>query len=73
MHAIYKNSDQTAYSVVEIVANFLSDIPGLPTDYAPGSTCLVVEDGSVWILDAGHEVVDPETEEKTIEKEWHKI
>lgn len=73
MYRIYRNSDTTAAYNVEIVANFLSDVPTLPTEYASGSTCIVIEDGSVWMLDAGHEVTDPETGEITIAKEWHKI
>lgn len=50
MYKIYRNSDNTTAYVVEMVADYRTDIETLPTNFYPGSACLVTEDGSVWIL-----------------------
>ena len=50
MFKIYKSGDMTMAYVVELVADTLEDKDNLPTTFAPGSTCLVQEDSSVWML-----------------------
>lgn len=50
MFKVYRNSDTTAAYVVEIAADERSDIESLPTNYEVGSTCIVMEDSSVWML-----------------------
>ena len=50
MFKVYRNSDVTTAYVVEVVADYISDIETLPTNWAPGSSCIVTEDGSVWML-----------------------
>ncbi len=67
--SVYRNSDITAAYVTEIVADKLSDIDetnseydaenAVSTDFTPGSTCIVIEDSSVWML--GND------------KKWHEI
>lgn len=49
-YTAYQNSDNIVPYYQDIVADSLSDINTLPTDSAPGSTCLVLEDSSVWVL-----------------------
>lgn len=46
----YKNSDNTVPYYQEFIADTLNDVANLPTSAAPGSTCLVLEDSSIWIL-----------------------
>jgi len=47
---LYKNGDNTSSSVVELVADTVADIDSLETSYCPGSTCLVTENSSVYML-----------------------
>lgn len=47
---IYKNGDTTQSALVELVADTVADIDSLDTSYFPGSTCLVTENSSVYIL-----------------------
>lgn len=49
-YSSYQNSDNIVPYYVALIADTEEDIPNLPTDYAPGSTCLVVENSSLWIL-----------------------
>lgn len=68
-YSVYRNSDRTAAYVTELVADNLADIDetssgydaekAVSTDFTPGSTCIVLEDSSVWML--GND------------KKWHKI
>ena len=59
MFKVNKNSDKTAAYVVEIIADYLSDIEDLPTIYEVGSSCLVIENSSLWML--GND------------KQWHEL
>lgn len=59
MFKITENGDHINPYKVSITADNLTDIQDLPTDYEMGSTCLVIEDTSVWMLGG--------------DKEWHKI
>ena len=47
---VYKNGDNTQSRLVELVADEVADIDSLDTSYYPGSTCIVLEDSSVWML-----------------------
>lgn len=58
-YSSYQNSDNIVPYFAAIVADLLTDIAELPTDFAVGSTCLVIEDSSLWIL--GNDKI------------WHKI
>lgn len=51
------NTEQTY--VIEAVCDNLTDITTLPTNWEVGSTCIVIEDSSVWML--GND------------KNWHKL
>lgn len=48
MFKIIANSETGG--VVEIVADFLDDVQDLPTDVSSGSTAIVLEDSSVYML-----------------------
>ena len=68
-YSVYRNSDRTAAYVTELVADYLADIDetatgydaenAVSTDFTPGSTCIVLENSSVWML--GND------------KKWHEI
>ena len=49
INMIKQGGDETAY-VKDFVADTRVDINSLPTSCAPGSSCLVIEDSSVWML-----------------------
>jgi hypothetical protein len=52
---ITKQSDKESYKVIEYVADTTSDINDLPTDMSKvsaGSTCFVIEDSSVYMLNS---------------------
>lgn len=51
------NTEQTY--VIEAVCDNLTDITTLPINWEVGSTCIVIEDSSVWML--GND------------KNWHKL
>ena len=40
----------TQYNVVEMVADNVTDIANLPKNVAPGSTCFVIENSSVYMF-----------------------
>ena len=47
------------YNIVELIADTSADIVDLPKNCAPGSTCLVIEDSSVYMFGG--------------DLEWHEI
>ena len=47
---MYKVIQNLPQNVVEIIADFISDVDDLPTNYGVGSSCLVLENSSVWML-----------------------
>lgn len=59
MYKIIKNGDNTNSEVAELVADELADIDTLPTNVGAGSSCICLENSSVWML--GND------------KEWHEI
>ena len=59
MYSVTANGSNVQSSVVEFVADRLTDIETLPTNVGAGSTCLVIENSSVWILGT--------------DKTWHQI
>lgn len=59
MYKVIKNGDNTSSAVAELVADTTSDITDLPTDLGAGSSCIVIENSSVWML--GND------------KEWHQL
>lgn len=59
MTTLIKQSGRDQYNKVEYVADSRGDIATLPVDNVlPGSTCLVTEDSSVWILSPSKEWVE---------------
>ena len=50
MYSIKQQGDTVQSYVIEAVADTRADNARLPTTWAVGSTCLVIEDSSVWIL-----------------------
>ena len=49
-YAINKQDDNIVYGVVELYADAIEDIADLPTNYTPGSTCLVKEGPTLYVL-----------------------
>ena len=50
MYKITANGEDIQQTVVEIVADELADISTLPVTFCPGSSCIVIENSSVWML-----------------------
>lgn len=60
MYSIKQQGDTVQNGIMEFVADTRSDIDIIPADnWEMGSTCLVIEDSSVWILGS--------------DKKWHEI
>ena len=60
MYSIKQQGDTVQNGIMEFVADTRSDIDAIPVDnWEMGSTCLVIEDSSVWILGS--------------DKKWHEI
>lgn len=58
MISVYKQNDNISARVTEFVCDTVTDIANLPTDEVfPGSTALVTENSSVYMLSANREWV----------------
>jgi hypothetical protein len=57
MYNIKQQGDTVQNGIMEFVADTRADIDKIPTKWGMGSTCLVIEDSSNWILGS--------------DKEWH--
>ena len=55
MYSQIKTGEKTTPNTVELVADSAADIEKLPTHYAPGSTCLVVDGSVVYVLSPSKE------------------
>jgi hypothetical protein len=53
IHIIKQGGDEIAY-VKDFVADTTADIASLPTNCAPGSSCFVIENSSVWMLNGNN-------------------
>lgn len=51
---LYKNDNGYPGYHAEFVADARTDIESLPTDCEVGSSCIVIEDSSVWMLNTEH-------------------
>jgi len=49
-YSSYQNSDNVVPYYMAFVADMLTDVNKLPTNCAPGSTCIVIENSSLWML-----------------------
>lgn len=59
MYGIKQQGDTVQNGIMEFVADTRADIDQIPTKWGMGSTCLVIEDSSVWILGS--------------DKKWHEV
>ena len=59
MYNITRQGDTDQYDLMSYMCDNLADIDILPTNCGAGSTCIIIEDSSVWMLGT--------------DKEWHKI
>lgn len=59
MFSIIRSSDNTDPYVTEFIVDTESDLLDLPKQVSPGSTCIVSENGNVFIL--------------SVQKEWVKL
>lgn len=53
INMIKQGGDEIAY-VKDFVADTIADIASLPTNCAPGSSCFVIENSSVWMLNGSN-------------------
>lgn len=58
-YSSYQNSDNIVPYYMAFVADKITDVDNLPTNCAPGSTCTVIENSSVWMLGT--------------DNKWHKL
>ena len=58
-YTIIQQGDTVQTYILEIMCDARQDVETLPTHWASGSSCLVIEDSSVWVLG--------------IDKEWHEL
>lgn len=49
-YVITKEGDHTYAYVKEAQCDLLADVANLPTDWQPGSSCICLENSSVWEL-----------------------
>ena len=58
-YRITQQGDTVQNGVIEAVVDYIADVTSLPTSWEAGSSCLVIEDSSVWMLGldgAWHEI-----------------
>ena len=58
MYNVMSQNGTVAYGMLELVVDTRSDIQTLPINCAPGSSCLVIEDFSVWLLNSKKQLVE---------------
>ena len=68
MIKIIKNRDRTSPYRVSIIADYLSDINELSTEHEVGSTCIVLENKSIWILNGEKAWVEFSTTTEALEE-----
>ena len=56
MYYVTRSADKTQPYVTEVVVDTVADVEGVPTaTFAPGSTIIVLEDASVYMLNTSKE------------------
>lgn len=50
MYSYISQGEDIAYNLIQLCADTREDIDDLPTNVAVGSTCIIIEDSSVWML-----------------------
>lgn len=56
MYHIIKSADRSAPYVTELVADTDADVQNIPVDlYDPGTTCIVIENSTVYMLNTQKE------------------
>jgi hypothetical protein len=50
MHSIIRQNDKQQYGVMEYIVDEESEVSTLPTTASPGSTCLVIETSTTYML-----------------------
>ena len=49
-YTVIQQADTVQYNKYDCIVDLLEDLDILPTEWSPGSTCIVLEDSSVWML-----------------------
>ena len=49
-YTIIQQGDTVQNYILEVACDSRTDVTNLPTNWASGSTCIVIEDSSVWML-----------------------
>lgn len=57
MYRLYKQNDDIQAYVTEFIADTEADVANLPTTVYPGSTCIVANTATVYILNASNQWV----------------
>lgn len=58
-YTIIQQGDTVQNGIIAAACDYDSQIANLPTDWIPGSTCIVLESSSVWMLG--------------LDKTWHEL
>lgn len=58
-YSIIQQGDTVQTYMIEAMCDLRDDVQTLPTSWASGSSCLVIEDSSVWMLG--------------LDKQWHEL
>lgn len=58
MYNIMSQNGIVSYGTYELVVDTRNDIQTLPANCAPGSSCLVIEDFSIWLLNSKKQWVE---------------
>lgn len=54
-YSLIKQDNDVAYNIREFMCDSPSDLVNLPTDAAPGSTCIVISSSTVYMLNTNKE------------------
>ena len=49
-YSIIQQGDTVQTYIKQVVCDTVVEVQELPTDWASGSTCIVIEDSSLWML-----------------------
>lgn len=49
-YSVIQQGDTAATYVMQVAADTLEDVANLPTSWRAGSSCICLEDSSVWML-----------------------
>lgn len=55
---VTSTSGHVTYGLKEFIVDTRSEIDSLPIDSVPGSSCLVLEDFSIWLMNSNNQWIE---------------